>query len=323
MPTQGVFSHLQPATCSCVQTFRSSDRYDLLSIVLDVLSSCNFEPLPILGTSRFLCGYFGKHALRHYVLRCSRVATVTFFQVHCAHCAFPWTKWFSPPDGCSSSSSSARCSGMLAFDPSLSPPGDSLHQSDHQVRPNLQGFSDFSPSNSLSHDKPWSSSSSMLLVQLDGQFTPMCLCSPQSWQHRVSLKPLPLTLFPLDSLSLSPYQSYLLPMRPFLPPFFPPSSLLPLGLSSAHSPRYHIPPPFGPFLPAPLPALYPCHAIVHTSSFDVSLLGSWSHCVVLASSVPTCTRSTGTGPSSAIISLIISNFSILSSNFSVPSRTLA
>ena len=64
--------------------FRSSDRYDLLSIVLDVLSSCNFEPLPILGTSRFLCGYFGKHALRHYVLRCSRVATVTFFQVHCA-----------------------------------------------------------------------------------------------------------------------------------------------------------------------------------------------------------------------------------------------
>ena len=92
----------------------------------------------------------------------------------------------------------------------------------------------------------------------------MCLCSPQSWQYRVSLKPLPLTLFPLDSLSLPPHQSDLLPMRPSLPPFFPPSSLLPLGLSSAHSPRYHIPPPFGPFLPAPLPALYPCHAIAHT-----------------------------------------------------------
>ena len=74
---------------------------------------------------------------------------------------------------------------------------------------------------------------------------------------------------------------------------FPPSSPLPLAHSSAPYPRYHVPAPFGPFLPAPVPVLYPFHTIGHTSSYDVLLLASGSLCVVLAS-FPT---SVGAGPS--------------------------
>ena len=49
-----------------------------------------------------------------------------------------------------------------------------------------------------------------------------------------------------------------------MPPFFPPSSLsLPLAHSSAPRSRYHVPAQFGAFLPAPLPALCPFHAIAH------------------------------------------------------------
>ena len=74
MPTQVVFSHLQPVTCSCVfKPFRTSDGHDLLSVVLHVLSSWSFEPFPILGYFRILCGYVGKPAVRHYGPRCSRV----------------------------------------------------------------------------------------------------------------------------------------------------------------------------------------------------------------------------------------------------------
>ena len=84
-------------------------------------------------------------------------------------------------------------------------------------------------------------------------------------------------------LSLSLYQSSLLPLEPLLPPFFPPSSLLPLAHSSAPFPRYHVTAPYGPFLPATLPVLYRFQAIAHTSSHVMALLASWSHCVVFAS----------------------------------------
>ena len=50
----------------------------------------------------------------------------------------------------------------------------------------------------------------------------------------------------------------------------------------------------------------------HISSYDMSLLTSWSLCVVVASCVPTFPRSSGTGPSSAITSLMMtSNFSMI------------
>ena len=87
----------------------------------------------------------------------------------------------------------------------------------------------------------------------------------------------------LTDLSLC--QSGLLPLEPFLPPFLPPSSLLPLGRSSAPFPRCHVPEPFGPFLPAPLLALYPFQAMTHTSSYDTSLLVSESFCVIFVSFV--------------------------------------
>ena len=158
----------------------------------------------------------------------------------------------------------------------------------------------------------------------------MCPCSPQSWQYRVSLLPLPLPLpcaflLPVPPLSLSLYQSGLLRLAALGSPSCLHSCLrhlsLPLVHSSAPFPRCHIPDPFGPFLSAPLPALYPFRVIAHTSSYDMSLLVSESLCVIFASCVPTFPRSIGTGPSSAIISLtMVSSFSTISSNFLGPVR---
>ena len=122
------------------------------------------------------------------------------------------------------------------------------------------------------------------------------------------------------AFSLSPWQSGLLPLEPFSPPFFP-SSPLPLVHSSAPSPRCHVPDPFGPFLSAPLPALYPFQAIAHTSSYDMSLLVCESLCVIFASCVPTFPRPCGAVPLSAIISLmLVSSFSMISSNLLGPVR---
>ena len=56
---------------------------------------------------------------------------------------------------------------------------------------------------------------------------------------------------------LCPCHGTRLPLEPFLPPFFPPSSLVPLVHSSGPFPRCHVPDPFGPFLSAPLLAWYP------------------------------------------------------------------
>ena len=44
----------------------------------------------------------------------------------------------------------------------------------------LASYSAYSSSGSLSHNEPWSSSSSFLLVHWYGQFIPICPCSPQS-----------------------------------------------------------------------------------------------------------------------------------------------
>ena len=51
MLTQGFFLHPQLATYSCVQPLRISDGHQLLSIVLDVLSSWSFDPLPFSDLS--------------------------------------------------------------------------------------------------------------------------------------------------------------------------------------------------------------------------------------------------------------------------------
>ena len=69
------------------------------------------------------------------------------------------------------------------------------------------------------------------------------------------------------------------------------ASLLSSIISSATrlliSSFYHVPAPTGPFLHAPLPALYPFHAIAHTSSYNQSLPASESLCVVFVSCVTT------------------------------------
>ena len=112
------------------------------------------------------------------------------------------------------------------------------------------------------------------------------------------------------------HQSGLLPLEPvFVPPLL--SSIRLFCHSPIHQLLFHVPAPFGPFLPVPLPALYPFQAIAHTLSCDTSLLASWSVCVVLASCVPTFPRSIGTGPSSAIISLMMISYCF--NNFVEPS----
>ena len=122
-----------------------------------------------------------------------------------------------------------------------------------------------SPSGSLSHDEPWSSSSSMLLAHFYGQFTPMCPCSPQSSQCRVSL-------LPFASIGSCVFDA--IPVT-----FAALAAFLALVHSSAPFPRCHGPDRLGPFLPAPLPALYPFQAMAHTSSYDMSLPVSESPCV--------------------------------------------
>ena len=142
------------------------------------------------------------------------------------------------------------------------------------------------------------------------------LCSPQS-QYRVSLLPFFTFAFvPIGSIVLSPYQSSLLPSCH-------PSYLVPPAHSAARLPRYHVPAPFGPLLPVPLPALYPFQAIAHTSSYDMSLHAFWSLCVDLAPCVP-FPRSVGSGPSSAIISLMmISNLFHILVEFPRPRQELS
>ena len=63
--------------------------------------------------------------------------------------------------------------------------------------------------------------------------------------------------FSLASFVLVAVPIGLATLEPFLPPYVPPSSLLPLVHPSAPFLRCHGPDPLGPFLPAPLPDLYP------------------------------------------------------------------
>ena len=135
--------------------------------------------LPILGSFRFLCGYFGKQALRHDVLRCfSSVSTglhLRFVEPHGSVIQTPALLHRPLPR-----------SGRLAFVPLAFSTWwfcfvwANTTLPHHHALPRRASSSGFSPSSSLSHDELWSSSSSMLLVHLCGQFTPMCLCSPQS-----------------------------------------------------------------------------------------------------------------------------------------------
>ena len=142
----------------------------------------------------------------------------------------------------------------------------------------LARSSDFSPSGSLSHDEPWSSSSSMLLVHPVwtvhsdialalrnnsniGFRSCLCFC-------------LSLSLF---LLSLSPFQSSLLPLEPSF-------CLLPFlrylfRHSSIHQLLFHDATSLIRSVPAPLAALYPFQEIAHTSSYDMSLLVSESLCI--------------------------------------------
>ena len=173
----------------------------------------------------------------------------------------------------------------------------------------------FSPPHSLSRDEPWPSSSSMLLVHLYGRFTPICPCSPQpqsisGFARAFAFVPLP--LLPVPPWSPSPHQSSLLPLEPFDLLYF-------LGhlfcQPSTHQLLFH---DTTFLLHLVLSCLFPCqlcfllNAMAHISSYGMSLLASWSLCVVVASCVQTFPRSSGTGPSSAITSLMMtSNFSMI------------
>ena len=93
-----------------------------------------------------------------------------------------------------------------------------------------------------------------------------------------------------------------------------PISRLFIRYAANSSPRCHTPGPFGPFLPVPLPALYPSNRS-HTRLRMTCRCSCPNHCVVFASCVATVPRSIGTGPSSAIITEKKNKFSMISSNF--------
>ena len=105
--------------------------------------------------------------------------------------------------------------------------------------------------------------------------------------------------------------------------FLPPSSLLPTDHPPTPFPRCHIPDTLVPSLSDPLPALYPFHAIAHTSSCDMTWFASGSSCAVVASCVPTFPRSIGIGPSPGTTPLMAtSNSSMISSKFLGPELSL-
>ena len=102
---------------------------------------------------------------------------------------FRWAQWFSPPHVCSSSSSSPKKWNVDLWS------SRSLHLMILFLRvntnspsssgvSNLSSSSAFSPSASLSHDEPWSSSSSMLLVHCSFSICIGCGASLQvsSWK---------------------------------------------------------------------------------------------------------------------------------------------
>ena len=147
----------------------------------------------------------------------------------------------------------------------------------------------------------------------------MSSCFPQSWQCRVSLLPLPL---PLAFASSACFGLVTVQIR-----FGALGALLASFLASVISSATR---PFIPFFfhDATLPlrwvlsCLFPCQrCTLSKRSHTRSLLVSESLCVIFAWCVRTFPRSIGTGPSSAIISLMmISSFSMISSNFLGPVR---
>ena len=165
------------------KSLKGPNGHDRLPVVLDVLHLVpwilfhSWTSLFAWSLSRETC-----FSASHSLLLLSLPPRWPFHQ---DPAAFRETKWFSPLDTCSSSSSSARKwtagreSTLLPHLVTLPFLGQHYCPSSSCVSM-LASSSAFSPSSSLTHDDVWSSSSSVLLAHLYGQFTPMCPCSPQS-----------------------------------------------------------------------------------------------------------------------------------------------
>ena len=252
-----------------------------------------YSPLESLKSVSFLdlsvpCNwYIMKHTLRYYVAPES-ITTETFFHVHCAPPAFYRVKWFSPPEVCSSSSSSIR------WDIDLQSARFLLLMSRLVLD---------------QHDSPiW-----FLLIDRCLQSRKIFLTSPIKFHFLridridesllsgiVAISDFTLVFVLLFHSILYLYRRAnqigvvlvsLLPSvvsfitRPFITSF----------------PRDQIPTPFDSFLYSPFSALYFFRAIARSSSYDMSLLASRLSRNVLVSYVSAFSRSFNTERSSCIL----------------------
>ena len=189
---------------------------------------------------------------------------------------------------------------------SLSRPGDSVpcvgqhHSPSSPGASKLASSSGFSSSNSLFHDEHWSSASPVHVVPMYGQIAPMPLPSAI-----VAIESFALT-FAFAFVYVGSFVFVTVPIRcadlgAFL---FLLSFLHHLFRHSLHS---SAPSSYLLGTTSLLRLVLSCLLLYqfcilstrpHTSSHDMSLLSSWSLCVVLASCVPTLSRLIGTGTSS-------------------------
>ena len=280
---------------------------DLLPVIHGVPSSWSFEPFAILGPRRFLSGYFWEPAPRHHVLRRPRVGYLgDFLPRPLSSASVSWDQVIQ---------SSRRLLILVIFGKVVKCFGSSRFL--HLVILVPSGPAPLSLVIRCLHTREFFCLLSFVKAVGPLVWTvhsPICPCSPQSQKYRVSLLhlPLPLPLFPVLPLPLSPYQSGLLPLEPFLPPFFPPPPLL--ATRQFISSFFHDATPLIRLVLScrfPLPALYTFQAMAHTSSCDMSLLMSESSCVDFVSYPLTF-------PKPIISLMIISSFSTISSNFLGP-----
>ena len=107
MLTRGVFSGLQPVTCSCAQ---------ILQELFDVLSPWSLEPFSVLGSVHCSDAYISGDKLLGISFSAARESTTTVTLCHdsdpllrpLSPLSISPNQKFCPPSACSSSSSSAR-----------------------------------------------------------------------------------------------------------------------------------------------------------------------------------------------------------------------
>ena len=165
-----------PRAPAC-KSLKGPDGHHLLPIILDVLSPWSFESLPIpflRWTSRETCS-LASHAAPE------SNTTVTFFHVHCSQHFVGRSD--SVPQTLAHLHHLQRGGGMLAVDQPPAPSSDPVSPGRAPfsfIVGRLQTRKFFCLFLLQAHSPTCSSSSSMLLAHLYGQFTPICPCSPQS-----------------------------------------------------------------------------------------------------------------------------------------------